>query len=294
MKSYLLVLLCVFSFSLFGQTSTGSISQTSFSTKSVTFNSVGVNLSGTIFKPKNPHAAVVLVHGSGQEIRMIELASLLAKKGIAVLTYDKRGVGKSGGTYAGPEVGTNNIDSANLNLLALDANAASNTLLSNLPSKHVPLGLIGFSQAGWIIPIAATKNPKLNFIILFSGPVITTLEQLRFQFYTQGKSDFWDTHTEADAREHIHNDPDKYQFTATDPRNALDRLSIPGLWLFGGKDIQIPVLLSIEHLNKLNAQDKRYEYRLFPELGHNTSSAKSQEPLNVAIKWIKAIGGRRL
>jgi alpha-beta hydrolase superfamily lysophospholipase len=45
----------------------------------------------------HPIAALVLVHGSGQESRMNGLGSLLAENGIAVLTNDKRGVGKSGG-----------------------------------------------------------------------------------------------------------------------------------------------------------------------------------------------------
>lgn len=33
-------------------------------------------------------------------------------------------------------------------------------------------------------------------MVIFSGPVVSTLEQLRFQFYTQGDSNFWETHTE--------------------------------------------------------------------------------------------------
>jgi len=154
------------------------------------------------------------------------------------------------------------------------------------------LGLMGFSQAGWIIPIAAKKNRNVNFMILFSGPVVTTLEQLRFQFYTQGSSSFWETHTEAQAREHIRSDSDRYQFADTDPRDALATLSIRGLWLFGGKDVQAPVQLSIEHLNVLKTQGKPYEYQLFPELGHNTAFSKSHEPVSVAIQWIKTIGGR--
>jgi len=289
MKLYLLLLLCSFSFNLFGQIVPDSTCRPDFTMENVKFNSAGVSLAGTVFKPKKAYAAVVIVHGSGQEIRMVEMASLLARSGIAVLTYDKRGVGKSGGVYSGPEVGTNNIDSANLNLLALDASIASNTLLAHVPANRVPLGLMGFSQAGWIIPIAAKKNRNVSFMILFSGPVVTTLEQLRFQFYTQGNSRFWETHTEAEARGHIRSDPDRYQFSDTDPRDALARLSIRGLWLFGGKDVQIPVGLSIEHLNALKAQGKPYEHQLFPELGHNTAFSKSQEPVSVAIKWIKTI-----
>ena len=292
MKPYLLLLLCCFGLSSFGQTAPGPAYRADFVMEDVTFTSAGVTLAGTIFKPRHPYAAIVLVHGSGQETRMLKMASLLADSGIAVFTYDKRGVGKSGGVYAGPEVGTNNIDSSNLNLLALDASVASNILLAHLPAHHGPLGLMGFSQAGWIIPLAATKNHEVSFMILFSGPVITTLEQLRFQFYTRGNSRFWDTHTEAEAREHIRNDPDRYQFAGTDPRDALARLPIPGLWLFGGKDIQIPVHLSIEHLDALKAQGKSYDYQLFPALGHNTAIPGSYEPVNVAVQWIKAFSGQ--
>lgn len=167
-------------------------------------------------------------------------------------------------------------------------------LLAQLPVHHGPTGLMGFSQAGWVIPLAAQKNHQVNFMVLFSGPVINTLEQLRFQFYTAGNSKFWETHTEAEAREHVHNDPDRYQFVATDPQDALATLSIKGLWLFGGQDIQVPVGLSTERLDALKVQGKPYHYQLFPALGHNTSGfSTSPEPLNVAIQWIKALADHK-
>lgn len=290
MKLYLFLLLSCLSLRSVGQGTPDSIPSENFKTENVKFNSAGAILEGSIFIPENTFAALVLVHGSGQETRMIGLASLLAKKGIAVLTYDKRGVGKSGGLYVGPEVGTNNIDASNLNLLALDASAAASELITHLINKRVPLGLMGFSQAAWIIPITANKNRTVKFITLFSGPVVTTLEQLRFQFYTNGNSKFWDTHGEAEVREHISNDPDKYQFAPTDPREALASLSIPGLWLYGGKDVQAPVGLSMERIDTLKATGKSYDYKLFPELGHNTAFSKSKEPVDFAIQWIKSTG----
>lgn len=253
-------------------------------TEEVTFISQGARLSGTMYTPKISHAAVVLVHGSGQELRMREFAALLAASGCSVLTYDKRGVGASEGIYAGPEVGTNNIDSTNLQLLAQDARAAVNLLKQKHP--NLPIGLLGFSQAGWIIPLAATDNPLVQFMVLFSGPTVTTLEQLRFQFYTAGRTDFWEHHSEADAREHLQNDPDRFQFAPTDPKESLAALSIPGLWLFGGKDIQIPSNLCIEQLQALKAQGKPFDYELFSELGHRTGFAGSA-PVALAIQWIK-------
>ncbi|WP_052480691.1 alpha/beta hydrolase family protein [Chryseobacterium sp. StRB126] len=258
-----------------------------FTIQDVKFESQGITLAGSILEPKKILAAVVIVHGSDPVKRELDFAKRLAKEGIAVLTYDKRGVGESGGVYVGPSVGTNNIDTTNLNLLAQDANAAVKTFQTYLKDKKTPIGLVGFSQAGWIIPIAASKNPQIEFMVLFSCPTITTLEQLRFQFYTNGNNSFWENHTEADAIEHTRNDPDRYQFSATDPKTYLNTLSIPGLWLFGEKDIQIPVKLCIEQLNTLKAQGKPFEYTSFPKLGHNTSSSNDTAPIDTAVQWIK-------
>jgi len=258
-----------------------------YTIEDVTFESQGIHLAGSILTPKKIVAAVVIVHGSDPVKREMEFAKRLAKEGIAVLTYDKRGVGASGGVYVGPSVGTNNIDTTNLNLLAQDANSAVHTLRAYLKNKKTLIALVGFSQAGWIIPIAARKNLQIAFMVLFSCPTITTLEQLRFQFYTNGDTNFWENHTELDVREHIASDPDKYEFVATDPKISLNSLSIPGLWLFGEKDIQIPVKLCMEQLNTLKAQGKPFEYTLFSSLGHNTSSAEIAEPVAIAIQWIK-------
>jgi pimeloyl-ACP methyl ester carboxylesterase len=270
-------------------TNVSSANQVSITTKNVEFISEGVTLSGTIIKPESPSAALVIVHGSGQEKRMMEFATLLASNGFAVLTYDKRGVGASSGVYAGPEVGTNNVDSTNLNLLALDASAAVCTLMADLANKKIQIGLIGCSQAGWVIPLAAKKNDKVNFMVIFSGPIISVKEQLRFQFYTNNDVDFWDTHTDGDARYHIDNDADKYLFIDVNPSEALSSLTIPGLWIYGGKDIQVPVNLSIEHLDILKQNNKGYHYQLYPALGHNTAFTESKEPVENAIKWIKSL-----
>lgn len=260
---------------------------TDFTIQDIKFKSQGINIAGSILTPKNPFAAVVIVHGSDPVKREMEFAKRLAKEGIAVLTYDKRGVGESGGVYVGPSVGTNNIDTTNLNLLSSDANEAVKTFRTNFKNKEIPIGLVGFSQAGWIIPITANRNPQIEFMVLFSCPTITTLEQLRFQFYTNGDNKFWENHTDTDAREHIKNDPDKYQFVATDPKISLNTLSIPGLWLFGEKDIQIPVKLCIEQLNTFKVQGKPFEYTLFSTLGHNTASSRDTTPFDISIQWIK-------
>lgn len=260
---------------------------TEFTIQDIKFESQGTTLAGSILTPKNTIAAVVVVHGSDPVKRDLEFAKRLAKEGIAVLVYDKRGVGESGGVYVGPTVGTNNIDTTNLNILSLDANSAVNKFRTYLNDTKIPIGLVGFSQAGWVIPITANRNPQIEFMVLFSCPTITTLEQLRFQFYTNGNKNFWDNHTEADAREHTKNDPDRYQFVGTDPKTSLNNLSIPGLWLYGEKDIQIPVKMCIEQLNAFKAKGKPFEYTLFSALGHNTVSGGDTAPFDISVQWIK-------
>ena len=255
--------------------------------ENVIFESEGVDLAGTIYKPNDSHAALVIVHGSDQVPRMNKFAELLAANNISVLTYDKRGVGESGGVYAGPEVGTNNIDTANLILLAKDASAAVNLLQEHI--EDIPIGLIGASQAGWIMPITASKNNNVKFMVLFSAPLITTLEQLRFQFYTNGRKDFWDHHTDEEARAHTFNDPDKYQFVETDPKVVLSELAIPGLWLFGEKDIQIPVKICMEYLDEFKIQGKPFDYIVYPSLGHNTIFGSTTAPVDNTVQWIKKI-----
>ena len=255
-------------------------------TEEIEFRSKNVTLSGTLMLPPDMVAAMVLVHGSGPERRMTEYARALAAQGVATLSYDKRGVGKSGGVYVGPEVGTNNVSAENLTLLAADAAAAARELARRLPDGlHLPVGLTGGSQAGWIAPLAARLSPDIRFMVIWSGPLVTAREQLRFQFFTDGRSDFWDHHTEAEAREHIRSAPDRFEFADTDPRESLAKLSIPALWLFGGRDINVPVRLCIERLQALTESGKPYEYKLFPGEGHGLPSAKT---IPAAVDWLEA------
>lgn len=249
----------------------------------IQFRSGDITLAGTLVVPSNMVAAVVLVHGSGRRLGDVALAQELAHMGVAALAYDKRGVGKSQGIYAGPEVGTNNADPGNLDVLAGDASAAVKELTQEISSPHTPVGLLGFSQAGWIIPLTAVRTPEVKFMILWSGPLITTLEQLRFQHLTDGKADFWDHHSETEVREHVRSDPDRYLFIATDPVDSLRKLSIPGLWLYGDRDVYVPVRLSIERLESLAASGKPFEYRLFPGLGHDL---RSDQAMSAAIDWL--------
>ncbi len=142
----------------------------------------GVMLAGTLGVPDGagPFPAVVLIGGSGPETRdedilrhkiFLVLADALNRRGIAVLRYDKRGVGASTGDFA----------TANLSDFAADAEAALVFLKARpgIASDHV--GLVGHSEGGAVAPIVAVRNPSARFVVLMAGPGMRIDALLRLQ-----------------------------------------------------------------------------------------------------------------
>lgn len=264
----------------------------SVESRDVSFVSQGVTLRGTVYIPSGPPiiAAAVWVHGSGEIKRKSSLGEFLARNGLALLTYDKRGVGESGGVYAGPEVGTNNVSVENLTLLADDAAAALQSLSTEKLLHGVPLGFIGASQAGWIIPLAAFKSYQARFMVLWSGPVETTHEEVLFeQVATRRDPEFWDHHSNEEVAKMMSGIPDHFAWRDFDPRAALSRLKIPGLWFFGGRDRKVYVDLSIDNLNALIAAGHiNYSYMLFPGYDHNLGG-EQRDIIDPLLAWIRQV-----
>ncbi len=245
----------------------------------VTFSSHSTSLVGTLVWPASRAvAAVAFVHGSGRQERNFHWARSFAADGIAALVYDKRGVGESGGDFEEQQ----SVGGPNISLLADDAVAAVAALSVRLPND-VSIGLAGISQAGWIVPLAAERSPLVRFTVLWSGPVCKVSEEDIFSKYTADKdSNVVPTYEEAlTSREEPYVWPD-FLGIDTDPSDSLRKLSIPGLWIFGGRDGSVPVDLSIKRLRELQNQGYSYDYELFPNLGHNNMD----ETFGTATAWI--------
>lgn len=250
-------------------------------TEDIRFNSHGVDLAGSIVFPTTDFkAAIVFVHGSGPAKRPIYWAERFAADGIAALVYDKRGVGASGGEYEQNQ----NVSEKNLRLLADDAVAALNVLRAHPKLTGVKIGLAGISQAGWIVPLAAEKDQKTDFLVLWSGPVTRVSEEDIFSKYTRDRDDARvPPYQEAlDARRTPYIWPD-FLGQDTNPADSLVKLSMPGLWVFGARDGSVPVDLSVERLQPLIDAGKPYEYALMSSLGHNNMS----ETFSYVTDWIK-------
>jgi len=134
----------------------------------------GIVLAGTLTLPKGegPFPAALLVAGSGPQDRdeslanhrpFLLIADALTRKDIAVLRYDKRGVGKS----------TGNPDTATTMDLAADAQAGLAFLKSRKEIDRAKIGLIGHSEGAMIAPYLAARSKDVKWLVLLAAPATT-------------------------------------------------------------------------------------------------------------------------
>ena len=153
-----------------------------FRIEQIHFISKGDTIRGSIVFPKEiqPCPAVVLIPGSGKSMRLNNYAKKFASKGIAALTYDKRGVGESGGRYRN----RGNASKKNLNLLAKDVLAAVSLLSNHSGIDADCIGLWAFSQGGWIAPIVISQSDDIKFSVLMSSPTVPVSMELEYSSIT--------------------------------------------------------------------------------------------------------------
>lgn len=142
-----------------------------------------IMMAGTLTKPKGNgiYPAMVLITGSGPQNRDEEIlehkpfaviADYFTKKGWAVLRYDDRGVGKSGGDFA----------SATTTNFAKDAISAVKFLRTRKDIEKTNIGICGHSEGGIIAQqIAADGITNPSFIILLAGSGINGADILALQ-----------------------------------------------------------------------------------------------------------------
>lgn len=141
-----------------------------------------LTLSGTLTLPKGkaPFPVAILVSGSGPQNRDEELlghkpfaviADDFARKGIATLRYDDRGVGKSTGNFA----------TATSEDFAKDALAVVEFLAKHKKINPKKIGILGHSEGGMIAPMVASQSQSVAFIVLMAGTGISGADILHLQ-----------------------------------------------------------------------------------------------------------------
>lgn len=280
-----------------------------------------VELAGTLTVPngEGPFPAVVLVSGSGAQDRNEEvfnhrpfwvIADHFSQNGIAVLRYDDRGVGGSGGDPA----------SATTLDLSYDAEAAFDFLSHRAEVDASKIGILGHSEGGLINFMIAARRPEVAFLISMAGPAVRGTEVLKAQqqamYEVSGMPDtlmaanmkfneslyavidscehpevavpllkqkFLDAgmaEKEADRQVETLSSPWMWYFLKYDPKEAIAKTSCPTLLLNGSKDLQVLVNQNFSAYEKSMAKYGKTNLSLkeMPGLNHLFQHCQTGSP----------------
>jgi uncharacterized protein len=214
---------------------------------------------GTLVLPRGRPAAPIalLVHGDGPRTRFdqdhyLPLINRLLVAGIGVFSWDKAGVGDSGGDWLAQSMADRAAETRAAWLRVRDATAGS---------AH-PIGLLGFSQGGWVIPrVARADRPAFSVIV--GGAVswrtqgmyytrqrmkrqgiddATIAQRVRAE-YADNDRVFGAPHAPADPRARPDIEPRRFRFIALnypeDATAALAAMQGPVLAVWGGRDLNV-------------------------------------------------------
>jgi pimeloyl-ACP methyl ester carboxylesterase len=267
----------------------------------VRFESDTVTLAGTLTTPRAEGLwpTAVLITGSGPQDRdentpgpgglklgiFRSIADTLTRRGIAVLRYDDRGVGASGG----------NLGSAGLSDLVADVRAALRFLRGRPEIDGARVALIGHSEGGIIAPIVAADDPELAAIVLMAGTATSLDSVIIEQAVSAALEAGGDSADLTRAREMTEEfsqairegrDLEETDLLAGlralegarkwlrehmqhDPLATIREVRAPVLIVNGGADIQV----SPDHAQRLGAALREaghpdYEVKIFPRLNH--------------------------
>lgn len=231
-----------------------------------------------------PHPILVAVHGSGKVERgqFTCEASPWLERGVGLLCYDKRGVGQSTGSYSNVGAGSS---AEVFPVLAGDVVAVVDYLAEMPEIDSDRIGLIGASQAGWLMPLAASLSDEIDFIMSISGATSSV-----------GISDRFDAIAEKGlSEEEIAADLASFDGTlGFDPRPVLEGLDIPVIWLYGGRDQSNPTANDISIIEEIIAErGSDFTIEFFPNADHQLVDADTGAPINTfspLFAWANRLG----
>lgn len=308
----LLVAVWLIAFPLGGQEPSIPLAEGDFAAEEVSFFHQGNRLFGTLHTPHTagPHPAIVLLAGSGPTDRTSfgyfpHLQPAFLNAGIAVLSYDKPGVGASTGAW----------QEMTLRDRATEAVEAVRYLRTRDDIRADHVGLWGGSQGGWVAPLAATLSPEIAFVITISAPGVPPAEQDVYGLENRLRTDHPEEVVEEGVRwgqrlmkaaaegwsfdkvkEELLDpaeekpwggyftipDADAWGFLSSvdpdsgtpnvlyDPVPVLSRMTTPFLAIFGETDDLVPVAKSVDILADalVQAENPDFEIVVFPEANH--------------------------
>lgn len=242
-------------------------------------------LAGTLHRPMKEHEspvpALVMLQGSGADDReswgyFPPIREAFLQCGIAVLSWDKPGIGESTGDWTEQTFFDRGDEAA----------AALRFLRAQPGIDPRRTGIWGHSQGGWIGPLVASRDPELAFLIVNSVPGVNAhVQDLYGMEHTLRRNRVTDDEIQAAVAfmEAIHDaaragmpfdevngsilqpaqgtpggtyfgeiSPQLWRFLCLnanplfEPIDALTRITCPVLAIFGEEDDLVPVAPSVE------------------------------------------------
>lgn len=201
-----------------------------------------------------PVPGVVLVHGAGSGDRdsLLREAEALAAAGVAAIAYDKREEGYSfrSRDYAG---------------LADDAIGGAAVLASQDGVDPDRIGIMGWSEGGWVAPIAVQRAPdRFAFLCVVSASIVSPLEQTTWAADrpVAGAPD-WVRRVPATA---LSTGTRVADYLDTDIRPLLQEIQVPVNAVWGAEDPTVPVNVAVRRLTE--HVDPPVTARVLPDAGH--------------------------
>lgn len=252
-----------------------------------------VKLTGTLMLPLTSERkpAVVFIHGSGVSDRnnfwYLHQADYLARHGFVVLLPDKRGCGKSEGTW----------HTASFDDFAGDVVAAVDYLSQQDQVDTGQIGILGISQGGWIAPLAAQQSPKIRFVISVSGSIATPAEQVRYEVKNEidEKAPGFIASLLASpfARRAKKRMPvwwEKNEFY--DSLEMWKAYTLPVLLIYGEQDRNVDVGRSLARLSEAHIQRQNllFDIQVYPDTGHGLFDSETRwikvSYLDFLVEWL--------
>lgn len=229
----------------------------------------------------------------------------LAKEGIASFSWDKAGVGGSSGNWLSQSM----EDRAQEVIAAID-------YLKTLQSvKADSIGLVGFSQAGWVLPLVSARSNYPDFMVIVSG-AINWINQGDYMMRKRlGKAGF----SEIEIQQAIEKDraglwvfaPDssyqdylnasseavpmteeRYEFVKrnwrSDARDSLKTIRRPFLAVFGEEDVNVDAAESAVIYQEILTASGHPDFTIktFPNAQHGLLKADLFQTANPGIFYL--------
>jgi pimeloyl-ACP methyl ester carboxylesterase len=289
-----------------------------------------IKLAAALSKPKGPgpFPAAIMISGSGPQDRdgtgmyghkpYWVLADHLTRQGIAVLRFDERGVGKSGGAFFG----------ATSDDFASDVLAGVNYLKSRQDIHPGKIGLVGHSEGGVIAPLVASQSDDVAFTVLLAGPAVpgdrlTLLQDQRIlrgmgysetavalclmqtmhiiQVLQEEKNDARAEKPITEGLEILNKEllrfgigPTSFPretyawqrfFLGYDPRPVLERVACPVLALFGETDLLVPAKENQAEMEQAlrRGRTKDFTIKVIPQANHLFQTSNTGLPADHSL-----------